>query len=144
MIHLVKFIYLILFCFFRKSVDLCQQIEATGVSFITVHGRTAIQKNEPIDQECLKLINESVSVPVILNGDIKSLSDAITMQEYTGCRGNKIILIICAYFLICNMYLFVYFRNDECKRHITQPWFVCWPSKYSTLGCSRLVKYQTY
>jgi len=80
--------------FFRKSVDLCQQIEATGVSFITVHGRTALQKNEPIDQECLKLINESVSVPVILNGDIKSLSDAITMQEYTGCRGNKIIAIM--------------------------------------------------
>ncbi|KAL4122669.1 hypothetical protein QTP88_014954 [Uroleucon formosanum] len=71
----------------RKSVDLCQQIEATGVSFITVHGRTVLQKNEPIDQECLKLINESVSVPVILNGDIKSLSDAFAMQEYTGCRG---------------------------------------------------------
>lgn len=71
----------------RKSVDLCQQIEATGVSFITVHGRTVFQKSEPIDQECLKLINESVSVPVILNGDIKSLSDAIMMQEYTGCRG---------------------------------------------------------
>jgi len=64
------------------------------VSFITVHGRTALQKNEPIDQECLKLINESVSVPVILNGDIKSLSDANTMQEYTGCRGKNIILIM--------------------------------------------------
>jgi len=61
------------------------------VSFITVHGRTVLQKNEPIDQECLKLINESVSVPVVLNGDIKSLSDAIKMQEYTGCRGNKIV-----------------------------------------------------
>lgn len=61
------------------------------MSFITVHGRTALQKNEPIDQECLKLINESVSVPIILNGDIKSLSDAITMQEYTGCRGKNII-----------------------------------------------------
>lgn len=64
------------------------------MSFITVHGRTVLQKNEPIDQECLKLINESVSVPVILNGDIKSLSDAFAMQEYTGCRGNKIIVII--------------------------------------------------
>lgn len=78
---------------FRKSVDLCQQIEATGVSFITVHGRTTFQKNEPIDQECIKLINESVNIPVILNGDIKNLSDAITMQEYTGCKGIKIILI---------------------------------------------------
>ncbi|XP_025408208.1 tRNA-dihydrouridine(20a/20b) synthase [NAD(P)+]-like isoform X2 [Sipha flava] len=71
----------------RKSVDLCQQIEATGISFITVHGRTAIQKNQPIDQECIKLINESVGVPVILNGDVKNLSDAISMHEYTGCKG---------------------------------------------------------
>lgn len=73
---------------YRKSVDLCKQIEAAGVSFITVHGRTTFQKNEPIDQECIKLINESVSIPVILNGDIKSLSNAITMQEYTGCKGS--------------------------------------------------------
>lgn len=64
------------------------------MSFITVHGRTVLQKNEAIDQECLKLINESVSVPVVLNGDIKSLSDAITMQKYTGCRGNKVNLIL--------------------------------------------------
>lgn len=83
-----KSICITIFFLFRKSVDLCQQIEATGVSFITVHGRTVLQKNEAIDQECLKLINESVSIPVILNGDIKSLSDAITMQEYTGCKGG--------------------------------------------------------
>lgn len=74
-------------------MDLCQQIEAAGVSFITVHGRTVVQKNEPIDQDCIKLISESVSVPVILNGDVKSLSDAITMQEYTGCRGDTITYI---------------------------------------------------
>lgn len=74
-------------------MDLCQQIEAAGVSFITVHGRTAVQKNEPIDQDCIKLINESVSVPVILNGDVKSLSDAIIMQEYTGCKGGAITYI---------------------------------------------------
>lgn len=79
--------------FFRKSVDLCQQIEAAGVSFITVHGRTTNQKNEPIDQECIKLINESVRIPVILNGDVKQLSDAITMQEYTGCKGISYIYI---------------------------------------------------
>lgn len=59
------------------------------MSFITVHGRTAQQKNEPIDQQCIKLINESVNIPVILNGDVKSLSDATTMHEYTGCKGTK-------------------------------------------------------
>lgn len=86
---LIKLIIVIIifFCFYRKSVDLCQQVEAAGVSFITVHGRTTLQKHEPIDKECIKIINESVSIPVILNGDVKSLSDAITMQEYTGCKG---------------------------------------------------------
>lgn len=59
------------------------------MSFITVHGRTTFQKNEPIDQECIKLINESVHIPVILNGDVKSLSDAIKMHDYTGCKGNE-------------------------------------------------------
>lgn len=74
-------------------MDLCQQVEAAGVSFITVHGRTALQKSEPIDQDCIKLINESVRVPVILNGDVKSLSDAVRMQEYTGCKGKATIYI---------------------------------------------------
>lgn len=31
---------------------------------------------------------------MILNGDIKTLSDAIIMQKYTGCKGNKIIFIL--------------------------------------------------
>ncbi|XP_050444266.1 tRNA-dihydrouridine(20a/20b) synthase [NAD(P)+]-like [Adelges cooleyi] len=71
----------------RKSVDLCRQIEAAGVSFITVHGRTPQQKNDPVNLDCIKLINESTDVPVIFNGDVKNMSSAVAMHEYTGCKG---------------------------------------------------------
>ncbi|XP_050540695.1 tRNA-dihydrouridine(20a/20b) synthase [NAD(P)+]-like [Daktulosphaira vitifoliae] len=71
----------------RESVDLCRQIEAAGVSFITVHGRTPLQKKDPVNLECIKLINDSVNIPVIFNGGIKNLSDAIFKHNFTGCRG---------------------------------------------------------
>lgn len=44
-----------------------------------------------------------MSVPVILNGDVKSLSDANSMQEYTGCKGDAIICGI----NFCIIYLFI-------------------------------------
>ncbi|KAK4015689.1 hypothetical protein OUZ56_030662 [Daphnia magna] len=71
----------------RKTVELCQQVEAAGLSFLTVHGRTKDQKSDPVNLEAVKLIKQSVRVPVIANGDICSIRDAENVQRETCVNG---------------------------------------------------------
>lgn len=40
----------------RETIDLCQKAEHAGVSWITVHGRTAEQRSEPSNLEIIKLV----------------------------------------------------------------------------------------
>lgn len=82
----------LMFCYFpscvRKTVELCQIAEHTGVSFLTVHGRTTTQRSEPADMEAIRIIKENVSVPVFANGDVRTLQDAQMVQEMTGVDGR--------------------------------------------------------
>lgn len=73
----------------KSTVDLCRQLEKAGVSFLTIHGRTKDQKTQPINIEALKEIAQSVQIPVIANGDVKSLDDAVLLQKLTTCKGNE-------------------------------------------------------
>ena len=68
-------------------MELCRQVEMAGLSFLTVHGRTKDQRSEPVDLEAVKLIKESVRVPVIANGDICSLEDAQRVRDLTSVDG---------------------------------------------------------
>lgn len=53
-----------------------------------MHGRTRLQKStEPVNFEGIKLVKESINVPVIANGSIFSLKDADEMYEKTGVDG---------------------------------------------------------
>lgn len=71
----------------RETVDLCQKAEHAGVSWIAVHGRTKDQRAEPVNKEAIKTIKESLSIPVIANGDIKSLQDVEEIQAVTKVDG---------------------------------------------------------
>jgi len=71
----------------RKTVDLCRQVQSAGVSFISVHGRTRLQRGEPVNLEAIKTIQESLDVPLVANGDIKSLDDVALVREKTGAQG---------------------------------------------------------
>uniref|UniRef100_A0ABI7X7E3 Dihydrouridine synthase 4 like n=2 Tax=Felis catus TaxID=9685 RepID=A0ABI7X7E3_FELCA len=72
-----------------RTVDLCRKAEATGVSWITVHGRTVEERHQPVHYEAIKIIKENMSIPVIANGDIRSLKEAENVWHITGTDGVK-------------------------------------------------------
>ena len=70
-----------------RTVDLCRQMERAGASFITVHGRTREQRGHPVNLDAIREIKQSVSLPVVANGDIRSLGDMEDTVAATGCDG---------------------------------------------------------
>ena len=60
--------------------------EKNGVSAITVHGRTRSEFfSGEVDYEAIKRVKESVSIPVIGNGNIVDGKSAKEMFDKTGC-----------------------------------------------------------
>ncbi|KAJ2162182.1 tRNA dihydrouridine synthase [Coemansia sp. RSA 552] len=72
----------------RQTVELVRRAEMMGVDWITIHGRNRHQKStEPVDYDAIRLVKESVSVPVLANGGIFTLDDANVMYSKTGVDG---------------------------------------------------------
>lgn len=71
----------------KEAVNICQTIEKAGASFLTIHARTPEMRNEPIDLEGLKILRDSVRIPVIANGAVKTLDDALHLKAESRCNG---------------------------------------------------------
>ncbi|XP_071082528.1 tRNA-dihydrouridine(20a/20b) synthase [NAD(P)+]-like [Haliotis cracherodii] len=71
----------------RDTVDLCQKVERAGASFISVHGRTKDERCQPVHYDAIRTIKESVNIPVVANGDIKSMDDVLDVCDKTGVDG---------------------------------------------------------
>ena len=66
-------------------------LEKAGVAAIAVHGRTRSQFYAGIaDYEWIRKAKEAISIPLIANGDIRSIDDAIKVIETTKCDGIMI------------------------------------------------------
>ena len=69
-----------------NAVEIAKIVEEAGASAITVHPRTRAQGYEGLaDWSIIKKVKEIVNIPVIGNGDIKSVDDAIRMFNETNC-----------------------------------------------------------
>lgn len=72
-------------------VELAQKLEEAGISAITVHGRTQKQQYSGVVQtQWIQRVKESVSIPVIANGDVKDFESAQHMRQKTGADGLMI------------------------------------------------------
>lgn len=71
-----------------ETVRFVKMVEAAGVDYITVHGRTkTTRSSQPADWDAIKLVKDTVSVPVVANGDCFSIEDAEKIAELTGVDG---------------------------------------------------------
>lgn len=72
-------------------LEIAKAIEENGGKMIAVHGRTRQQVfSGSVDMDAIAEIKQSVSIPVIANGDIRSPEDIERVFRITGCDGVMI------------------------------------------------------
>lgn len=72
-------------------IEVSKILEGSGISMIAVHGRTRDQRwREPAKWQPIAEIKNSVSIPVIGNGDVKTKEDIKDLFSLTGCDGIMI------------------------------------------------------
>ncbi|MFD1622005.1 tRNA dihydrouridine synthase DusB [Thalassotalea marina] len=69
----------------KNAVDIAQIAEQAGIQSLVVHGRTRndFYKGDA-EYDTIKSVKESVSIPVVANGDITSAQKAKYVLDYTG------------------------------------------------------------
>jgi nifR3 family TIM-barrel protein len=64
---------------------IAQRAEEAGVRAITIHGRTRMQfYNGKADWDAIRAVREAISVPLIANGDVDTLTDAVEILRRSG------------------------------------------------------------
>lgn len=100
-----------------NAVEVAKICESAGAAAITVHGRTRQQYYKPpVDYDIIRAVRESVSVPVIANGDIDSAERAKEVMNITGCD-----LVMIGRAMLGNPWIFsqinAYLENPNVKIH---------------------------
>jgi tRNA-dihydrouridine synthase B len=74
-----------------NGLEIAKIAESSGISAIIIHARTRDMFYSGVaDWDYIKLIKDSINIPLIGNGDIFTPKDAIDMMEQTNCDGVAI------------------------------------------------------
>ncbi len=69
-----------------NGLEVAKIAEEEGISALTIHGRTRnMFYSGDADWDFIKKVKQSITIPVIGNGDIFEPIDALKMLKYTGC-----------------------------------------------------------
>jgi tRNA-dihydrouridine synthase len=72
-------------------VDLARRLEDVGVAAIAIHCRTAAMRHEgSADWAWARRAREVVTIPVVVNGDVRTAADAVRALADTGCAAVMI------------------------------------------------------
>ena len=68
-------------------MEMAQLAQEAGVAAIAIHGRTREQfYRDQADWKIIGQVRESLHIPVIANGDVRSVQDLIKIRQVTGCE----------------------------------------------------------
>jgi len=75
----------------RNYLQVARIIEDNGGQMIAVHGRTKKQGYTGLaDWDAIAEVRQAVSIPVIANGDVKTVADIDRIKAHTGCNAVMI------------------------------------------------------
>ncbi len=75
----------------QNAAELAQLVESEGADALTIHSRSRSKAHSgPASMDVIQQVKESVRIPVIGNGGIVEVQDAVAMMERTGCDGVMI------------------------------------------------------
>ncbi len=68
-----------------NAPEIARRAEEVGVQLITIHGRTRMQFYEGrADWDAIRLVRETISIPLVANGDVQTPEDAAEIIRRSG------------------------------------------------------------
>ncbi len=75
----------------KNHVEVAKTLEENGARLIAVHGRTKEQGYRgEADWNAIAEVKQAVRIPVLANGDVRTVADIVDIKAKTGCEGVMI------------------------------------------------------